>query len=196
MEGTWLGQMLRGWTPVTALQVEYSLLERTIEGEILPMARELGMEVMPWAPLKRGILSGKYARQNRGKHKPSYGEYLLPVLAEDRTYDIVDAVESVARELGTSAARVSLAWLRGRDGVASIIIGARTTAQLDENLDSAEVTLSPEHLAALEKVSRPNLDFPAHNVELMGGLANGGTRINGKEYSILPPAPQNGDERY
>src|SRR4051812_23605057 len=150
----------RGWTPLVALQIEYSLLERTVEGELIPMARELGLGVTPWSPLKAGVLSGKYAREQHGQHVAGRGRGVLRAL-DDRTYDLLDEMGRFARELSTTVSRVALAWLRARPGVTSTIIGARTRAQLDDNIDSLGVTLTAAQVSRLDDLTRPRLDFPA-----------------------------------
>ncbi len=132
----------RGWAPFVALQIEYSLLQRTVEGELIPMARELGLGVTPWSPLKSGALSGKYTRENAGKHQADRGNWVLSALT-DKAYDIVDELVKVAKQLDTTPARVALAWVAGRPGVTSPILGARTLAQLDDNLAALEVELCP-----------------------------------------------------
>jgi aryl-alcohol dehydrogenase-like predicted oxidoreductase len=187
---------LRGWTPLAALQIEYSLLERTVEGDLVPMARELGLGVTPWSPLGRGALSGKYKRADKGKHKPDRGAMLLAALSEDRTYDILEAAEGIARELGTTTPRVALAWVRGRPGVASTIIGARTIAQLDDNLEALDLVLPAAAVAKLDTVSRPKLGFPHEFLSFAGSFGYGGTTIHGVEYPAMPNAPKNDGERY
>jgi aryl-alcohol dehydrogenase-like predicted oxidoreductase len=145
---------LRGLAPVVALQIEYSLLERTVEGGLVPMARELGLGITPWSPLKNGVLSGKYPRQNRGAQKADRG-----VLAEgaltDKAYDIIDALAAIAREESTTPAGVALAWLAQKPGVTSIILGARRLDQLDDNLAAADVALGSEQIKKLDELSKP-----------------------------------------
>src|SRR5262245_46251603 len=151
-----------GWTPLVALQIEYSLLERTVEGELIPMALEMGLGVTPWSPLKSGALSGKYTRADHGKHTAGRGAWALSNL-DDRTYTLLEAMAEVAKELDTTVARVAIAWVMGRPGVqgmGSTIIGARTLAQLDDNLAAADVTLSAAQVAKLEELSKPVLPFP------------------------------------
>ena len=188
--------LFRGWSPLVALQIEYSLLERTVEGELMPAAIELGLGVTPWSPLKSGALSGKYQRKDKGSHKPDRGMFLEATLADDKTYDVVEVVEAVAKEVGSTAARVSLAWLLAQPGVASPIIGARTIAQLDDNVQALEVRLSPEQLKKLDAVSKPKLNFPADFTARIGAFAYGGTTIRGVEYPALALAPRNDSERY
>jgi aryl-alcohol dehydrogenase-like predicted oxidoreductase len=185
----------RGWTPLIALQIEYSLLERTVEGELLPMARELGLGVTPWSPLARGVLTGKYSRAQHGNHRPGRGERVLASL-DDRTYDIVDELGRIAKELDSSAARVALAWVASRPGVGSTIIGARTMEQLDDNLAAADVTLSAEQVARLDKLSTPKLPFPANMLGFAGSFINGGAMVNGQQMPAWQLTPANDKERY
>src|SRR5580692_2392520 len=114
--------LLRGLSPLVALQIEYSLLERTVEGELVPMARELGLGVTPWSPLKFGVLSGKYTRANHGQVEAMRGGWVNSNLSE-RNYAIVDVLEKVAKEAGSTVARVALAWVVAQPGVTSTIIG-------------------------------------------------------------------------
>ena len=99
----------RGWSPVIALQLEYSLLERTVEGELIPMAQSMGIGVMPWSPLKNGFLSGKYNRDNAGSVDSAHA-HGRP--AEQADYVVIDALQAVSAEVGASPAAVALAWVR------------------------------------------------------------------------------------
>jgi aryl-alcohol dehydrogenase-like predicted oxidoreductase len=175
----------RGWAPVTALQLEYSLLERTPEGELLPMAEDLGIGVLPWSPLHGGHLSGKYVRGN-GTPADSRrsGLYAAP---SERDWDVIEAVARVAEELGTGSAQVALAWVRARAAISSTLIGARTIEQLQSNLASLEITLAPEQLAVLDEPSTPSLDFPALNNARLGPMLGfGGTTVDGVELPVWP----------
>src|SRR6185295_1769208 len=93
----------RGWAPLIALQIEYSLLERTVEGELVPMARELGLGVTPWSPLKSGALSGKYTRDKHGQHQAGRGPRATGAL-DDKAYDLLEEMGRIARELDTTTA--------------------------------------------------------------------------------------------
>jgi aryl-alcohol dehydrogenase-like predicted oxidoreductase len=185
----------RGWAPLVGLQIEYSLLERTVEGELLPMARELGLGVTPWSPLKSGILSGKYTREKAGTVKPARGAWVEANL-NDRTYGVIDVLARVAREAGTTPARAALAWVCGRPGVTSPILGARTPEQLDDNLGALEVRLAPAQVAALDEVSRPTLDFPAAFLEQAPTFMHGGLTVNGTAAPPWPLAPGPDTPRY
>src|SRR5579872_7125957 len=114
----------RGWSPLVALQIEYSLLERTVEGELIPMALEMGLGVTPWSPLRIGVLTGKYTREQHGKHAPDRGAFALRAL-NDKTYDLIDELGRIDKQLETTSSRVELAWVAQRPGVTSTIIGAR-----------------------------------------------------------------------
>jgi aryl-alcohol dehydrogenase-like predicted oxidoreductase len=175
----------RGWAPITALQLEYSLLERTAEGELLPMAEELGIGVLPWSPLRGGQLSGKYVRDNGTPADAQRADLIEGPAGRD--WDVIEAVARVAAELGVSSAEVALAWVRGRPAVTSTLIGARTLEQLRSNLASLEVTLAPEQLAALEAPSTPSLDFPApYHVGIGPMLGFGGMTVDGVELPTWP----------
>ena len=185
----------RGWAPVIALQIEYSLIERTVEGELTPMAQELGLGVTPWSPLRGGVLSGKYTRQNQGQLKADRGERVTNYLTE-RTFTIIDELIRIAAELNTTAAAVALAWVQTRPGVASTIIGARRLDQLDQNLAALDIVLTDAHVAALNKVSEPTLNFPAGFVTGAAMFAQGGTTVNGTPSKMWPLLPQGDDDRY
>jgi aryl-alcohol dehydrogenase-like predicted oxidoreductase len=187
--------LLRGWSPLVALQIEYSLLQRTVEGELVPMAQELGLGITPWGPLRGGALSGKYKRADKGKHEAGRGARVTSYL-DDRTFDLLDVMERIAGELGTTVPRVALSWVQNRPGVASTIIGARTMEQLDDNLGALDVKLTPEHVKALDAASKPTLSFPADMLSAVPSFAYGGTTINGQPSTAWSNAPQNDDERF
>jgi aryl-alcohol dehydrogenase-like predicted oxidoreductase len=175
----------RGWAPVTALQLEYSLLERTPEGELLPMAEALGMGVLPWSPLRSGQLSGKYARDNAAPADSRRAGLIDGPTGRD--WDVIEAVAQVAAQLGVSSAQVALAWVRSRPAVTSTLIGARTIEQLRSNLASLEITLRPEQLATLDEPSAPSLDFPAPNNARLGPMLGfGGTTVDGVQHPAWP----------
>jgi aryl-alcohol dehydrogenase-like predicted oxidoreductase len=186
---------LRGWAPLVALQIEYSLLERTVEGELVPMALELGLGITPWSPLKSGVLSGKYTRENHGKQKADRGVWAESNLT-DKTYDIIDALKSIAKEIDSTPARVALAWLAQKPGVSSIILGARTKKQLDDNLAAASLVLAPAHVAKLDELSQPILGFPAAMLTGVPSFAYAGTTINGRSGPISPWVPQKDGAQY
>ncbi len=148
----------RGWSAFIGLQIEYSLLERTVEQELLPMARELGLGVTPWSPLKGGALSGKYTRANAGEVKRD--RQFIESSLNEKTYAVVEELDVIAKAHDSTVARVALAWVRAQPGVSSTIIGARRLAQLEDNLKSVDVNLTSEELGPLDARTRPTLGFP------------------------------------
>jgi len=185
----------RGWSAFIGLQIEYSLLERSVEQELVPMARELGLGITPWSPLKSGALSGKYTRANAGQVKADRGMFLEPFLGE-RTYRIVDALAAIASTRDTTVARVALAWVRAQPGVTSTIIGARRLAQLDDNLASLEVELSASELAGLAELTRPTFGFPQNMQPMFPAIHNGGTTVNGVHAAASPFVLEPGEKPY
>jgi aryl-alcohol dehydrogenase-like predicted oxidoreductase len=176
---------------VIAMQVEYSLLERTPEGELLPMAVERGIGVLPWGPLRGGLLSGKWSRRRSGAVDSRRG-WVRPAEAD---YPVIDRLDEVAGQAGCTPAQAALAWVRDRPGVASTLIGARTAAQLRTNLDAVDVRLTPDQAAALEAVSEPALNFPAdNNRHLAPGLAFAGATVDGVATTV-PTALKRTDQR-
>jgi aryl-alcohol dehydrogenase-like predicted oxidoreductase len=151
---------LRGWAPLVAIQTQYSLVERTSERELLPMARALDLAVIPWSPLGGGVLSGKYVSGGGGADDGARFN-ASDVPAEQLR--IAQEVGAIAGEIGVSSARVALAWMRqqaDRWGVVVPLLGARTVAQLQDNLGSLETELTVEQLARLDAVSAFDLGFP------------------------------------
>ena len=186
---------LRGWAPLIALQIEYSLLQRTVEAELVPMAQELGLGITPWGPLRGGALSGKFKRADKGKHEAGRGARVTNFL-DDRTFDLLDLMEKFARDLGTTVPRIALSWVQNRPGVTSTIIGARTMEQLEDNLGALDVKLTAEQVAALDKATTPSLPFPSDMLAMVPAFAYGGTSINGQPSKAWVQAPQNDRERF
>ncbi len=152
--------------PVT-LQPQYSLLVREIEWEIVPAAVDAGLGLLPWSPLGGGWLSGKYKRDERPAgatrlgEDPGRGMEAYDRRGTQRTWQVIDAVQKVAGERGVSMAEVALAWVTGRPGVTSTILGARTADQLEANLRAAGLRLSTAETAALNAASDPQAaDYP------------------------------------
>jgi aryl-alcohol dehydrogenase-like predicted oxidoreductase len=187
--------VLRGWAPLVALQLEYSLAQRTVEGELIPMAEELGLGVTPWSPLKYGILTGKHTRENAKQPKTGRGSLVTSAL-DDKTYAIIDVVLRVAKELDTTPACVALAWVQSQPGVTSTILGARTLKHLQDNLSALDLTLRQEDIKALNEVSKPTLNFPADFLHTAGMFSSSGTTINGEAHPVWEFAPKNDEERY
>ncbi len=185
----------RGWTPLVALQIEYSLIERTVEGELIPMAQEMGLGVTPWSPLRGGVLSGKYTRDNAGTMKADRGERVTQFL-NDRSYRIIDELARIATAHGTTSAAIALAWVQHRPGVASTIIGARRLDQLHQNLAALDQKLSADEVAALDALSQPTLDFPAAFLKSAMSFMHAGANVNGEPSMTFPMVPKTDAERY
>jgi aryl-alcohol dehydrogenase-like predicted oxidoreductase len=158
---------LRGWAPLVALQIEYSLIERTVERELIPMAREMGLGVIPWSPLGSGVLTGKYSRADldgrNGSAEPTGTRRDVAIgngALTERGLRIAGVVREVAAEIGTTRSRVALAWTLLNPAVTAPIIGARTPAQLEDNLGALEVELPEEQRTRLEEASAIELGFP------------------------------------
>ncbi|MGN6598302.1 MAG: aldo/keto reductase [Actinomycetes bacterium] len=157
-----------GWERPVTLQPQYNLLVRELEWEIVPSCLDAGLGLLPWSPLGGGWLTGKYSREERPTGATRLGENPERGVeaydrrsVQQRTWDVVDAVRSVAEGRGVSMAQVALAWLADRPAVTSVILGARTVSQLQDNLGAAGLHLSPEETAALDAASDPQAaDYP------------------------------------
>jgi aryl-alcohol dehydrogenase-like predicted oxidoreductase len=185
----------RGWSAFIGLQIEYSLLERTVEQELVPMAREFCLGITPWSPLKSGVLSGKYTRQNAGQIKADRGLITDAYLSE-KTYAIVDVLDIIAKAHDSTIARVALAWVQAQPGVTSTIIGARRLAQLEDNLKALEVKLSAEELGRLDALTKPKFGFPQNMQPYFPAIHHGGTTVNGVSASLSPFGVGMGDKIY
>ena len=177
--------VLRGWTPLIALQVEYSLLARTVEGELAPLAQQQGMALTPWGPLKGGFLSGKY---RRGAQVADSARAQFVGGPSDAEFDVIDRVAAIADELETTSAAVALAWLLARPQTVVPIVGARRLEHLEGNLAGLDVKLTNEHLRVLDEVSAPALNYPAEmNGQTRTMLQFAGTTVDGEVSTVYPP---------
>ena len=171
---------LRGWTPFIAMQIEYSLIERTVERELIPLAKALNIGVTAWSPLSGGILSGKYHGKDASAEQGRMNSEMVKDFKPDqqRADRIVKALKSVSDQIGKSQAQVALAWLRYRPVPVIPIIGARKFAQFQDNMASLEVVLIPEQVKSLDEASSIDLGFPysMYSKELVRGIAYGGLR--------------------
>lgn len=145
---------LMGWSQMVALQIEYSLIARTPERELIPMAKHFGMTVTPWAPLGGGALTGKYLRGEQGRVKPDSKR------RNDKAVEITKVVMSIAEELGVSPGNVGLKWTMQQGFHCIPIVGATKLSQLEDNLKTVDVTLTADHLKRLDEVSAIDLGFP------------------------------------
>lgn len=161
VESLWAADR-KGLEPYVSLQFQWSLAVRDAERELIPAVRAFGLGTLVWSPLARGFLSGKY---RRGAEAPpgsrlatwtdSYRQF-----DNDRGWAVLEAVQRVAGRRGATPAAVSIAWLLSRPEVTSVIVGARTEAQLEENLAALSVKLAPDDLAELDRVSAPEWGYP------------------------------------
>ena len=170
---------LRGWSSFVGLQIEYSLLERTVERELIPMAKALNLGVTAWSPLSSGVLTGKYHGHGSAESGRMSSDMMKEFMPEEqRTERVVAAVKTVADQVGRSMAQVALAWLRYRPVPVIPIIGARKLSQLKDNLASYDLSLSIDQLKALDESSRIELGFPHefYTRDLVRGMVYGGMR--------------------
>jgi aryl-alcohol dehydrogenase-like predicted oxidoreductase len=168
---------LRGWSPFIGLQIEYSLIERTVERELIPVAQALNIGVTAWAPLSNGLLTGKYLGEGPSEPGRMSSDMMKDFLPEQQRADrIVAAVKKVSEEAGRSMAQVALAWLRYRPLPIIPIIGARKLSQLHDNLAGFELALSADQLKTLDEASRIELGFPhdLYTKEMVRAISSGG----------------------
>jgi aryl-alcohol dehydrogenase-like predicted oxidoreductase len=185
----WIAQantlaQLRGWSPFVGLQIEYSLIERSVERELVPMAKALNLGLTAWSPLARGILTGKYHGHGGSSASPSEqgrmsSDTMRDLMPEQqRTSRIVAAVKAVSDQTGRGMAQVALAWLHYRPVPVIPIIGARKLSQLQDNLASFDLALSAEQVKTLDEASEIDPGFPYHLYakESVRAIAFGGMR--------------------
>ena len=149
----------QGWTQFVALQIEYSLIQRAPERDLIPMAKAFDLAVTPWSPLGGGVLTGKYNKPSQEGGEQGRVASLGREVSE-KNLAIAQVVSEVAEKIGHTPSQVALAWLRAQSGVIIPIIGARKLTQFQDNLASLDVSLSPEHLQRLNEVSQIELGFP------------------------------------
>ncbi|MFO0619189.1 MAG: aldo/keto reductase [Polyangiaceae bacterium] len=145
-----------------SVQLQWNLIERGAEREVIPACREYELGVLAWSPLASGFLSGKYRRGQPPPEGSRLAEWkdTMKRLGVDRSYDVIDALDAIAKELGTTCAAVALAWVLAKEETTSVILGARTVAQLDDNLKALDVALTPAHVKTLDDVSKPDWAYP------------------------------------
>jgi aryl-alcohol dehydrogenase-like predicted oxidoreductase len=179
---------LRGWSPFVALQIEYSLVERTVEHELMPMAQAMGLGVLPWSPLGDGILTGKYSHADlTDENEANVSSERKGIIASTghlngRALDIADVVGDVAGEMGATRSQVALAWTLRNPAVVSPIMGARTLAQAEDNFGALGVVFTDEQLERLDRASALAPIFPARFMArpMAQQLMFGGTTVTGR----------------
>ncbi len=150
----------RGWARFETVQAYYSIAGRELERDIVPLVEDQGLGVMVWSPLAGGFLSGKFSRDKKGDNDSRRTVFDFPPVDKEHAYDIIDAMAPIAKAHDASIARVALAWLLQRKGVMSVIVGAKTVEQLNDNLAATDLTLSSEEIAALDAVSALRPQYP------------------------------------
>jgi aryl-alcohol dehydrogenase-like predicted oxidoreductase len=170
---------LRGWSPFIGLQIEYSLIERSVERELIPMAKALNLGLTAWSPLASGILTGKYhghGSSEQGRMNSDMMKGFMP--EQQRASRVVAAVKAISDQTGRGMAQVALAWLRYRPVPVIPIIGARKLSQLQDNLASFDLSLSTEQVRTLDEASQIDLGFPyeLYAKEFVRAIAYGGMR--------------------
>ncbi|RKG65969.1 aldo/keto reductase [Corallococcus exercitus] len=155
----------RGLSRFESLQAYYSIAGRDLERELVPLMKDQQVGLMVWSPLAGGFLSGKYRRGAEGPEGARRTTFDFPPVDRERAYNAIDVMDAVAKETDTTVARVALAWLLHQPHVTTVILGAKTQAQLDDNLAATELRLSPEQLSKLDAVSKLPAEYPGWMVE-------------------------------
>src|SRR5262249_48932962 len=142
--------------------LQWSLLERGAEREVVPACRQFGVGVLVWSPLAAGFLSGKYKRGAPPPEGARLAEWkdTMKRIGQERSYDVMDRVAVIAKRHDASAAQVAIAWLVAKKEVSSVILGARNVTQLDDNLRATEIKLSPDDIKDLDEASAPDWAYP------------------------------------
>lgn len=159
----------RGWARFASVQAYYTLAGRELERELLPLIRDQQLGLMVWSPLAGGLLTGKFDRDGKGPGNSRRDSFDFPPVDKGRAFDCVDAMRPIAARHGVSIAQVALAWLLAQPAVSTVIIGAKTAAQLTDNIAAARLALSSEDMALLDAVSRLPSEYPGWMIELQGG---------------------------
>lgn len=157
-----------GWTKFISTQNYYSIAGRDLENELVPMAADQHMAILPWSPLAGGFLSGKYTRTNKPEDGSRRLSFDFPPIDQEFAYDIIEVMQTVADEICVSVAQVALAWVLQKPGVTSVIIGAKNTDQLTDNLKASDLRLSDEHMTKLDQVSARPKPYPNWMIERQG----------------------------
>jgi aryl-alcohol dehydrogenase-like predicted oxidoreductase len=158
-------------TPFVSLQAQYSLVERSLEREHVPLCLQHGLGILPWSPLAGGFLSGKYRKDAPPPPGARYDKWKerLGNMDNARSWRILDAVTAIARELSSTPTAVALAWLAGKPAVSSVIFGARTVEQLDDNLKAADLKLPAQAMQKLDEASAFDLGYPYEFIKNIQG---------------------------
>lgn len=159
---------IKGFTRFQSLQAYYTIAGRDLEREIVPMLADQKMGLMVWSPLAGGFLTGKYRREGNEDNNSRRINFDFPPINKERAFDVIDAIEPIAKSKGISIAEVALAWLLHQQVVTSVIIGAKKMEQLEDNLKATEVQLTTEELSKLNEVSALPAEYPGWMLERQG----------------------------
>ena len=154
-----------GWNKFVGMQYFYSLAGRDIEREIVPLAADQNLAIMPWSPLAGGFLGGKYSRNAAKAEGTRRDSFDFPPIDKEKTYDIIDVITDVAKQHNATVAEIALAWVRQQHGITSTIIGAKNIDQLNANIKSVDVQLTTDDLEKIDKVSALPKEYPGWMVE-------------------------------
>lgn len=154
-----------GWNKFVGMQYYFSVAGRDIEREVLPLAIDQNLAVMPWSPLAGGFLSGKYTRNNEKAGDSRRDSFDFPPINKEKAYDIIDVLAEIGKERGVSVAQLALAWVRVQKGITSTIIGAKNINQLQDNIKSTQLEFTPDELKKIHEVSALPAEYPGWMVE-------------------------------
>ncbi len=155
----------KNWSEFVSLQAYYSLVGRDVENELLPLCKEENLAFLPWSPLSGGFLTGKYTKENPKPQNARRSGFEFPPI-DERAYDAIEALKTIAKQKNTSIAQVALAWLLSKNEVTSVIIGANKIDQLEDNLNSINIALSNDEIKMLDKVTKPKVLYPQWMYEM------------------------------
>ncbi len=158
----------RGWARFESIQAYYTIAGRDLEREIIPLAQDQKLGVMVWSPLAGGLLSGKYSADTKGPEGARRTTFDFPVVDKPRAFRCVDAMRPIAQRNGVSVAQIALAWLLTQRSVSSVIIGAKTVQQLEDNIAATKVRLTSDDLKTLNEVSQLPREYPGWMLDLQG----------------------------
>jgi aryl-alcohol dehydrogenase-like predicted oxidoreductase len=153
------------WERFQSVQAYYTIAGRDLEREIMPLAQDQQLAILPWSPLAGGLLSGKYSREEQGPEGSRRTSFDFPPVDKERAFRVIDAMRPIAKSHGVSVARVAIAWLLHKASVTSVIIGAKTTEQLQDNLAAVDLKLTHEEMTTLDKVSALPPEYPQWMLE-------------------------------
>jgi aryl-alcohol dehydrogenase-like predicted oxidoreductase len=149
-----------GYTSFVSAQMYFSLLGRDLEHEVVPFAQDQGLGILVWSPLASGFLTGKYTRDNPAPKEARRNKFQFPPIDVEKGYEVVDKLRSIAKSHDVTIAQVALAWLLTKSFISSILIGANTMNQLEDNLNAVDVNLTKEEIASLDEMTAPTLLYP------------------------------------